>query len=201
MRSPEPLVLAGHGVTLEPLGRQHVDDLTVAAADPAIWAWTGPGRMDSRAAVATYVEDALADAGRVPFAVVVDGHAAGSTSYLDIDVSVQGLEIGHTWYRPELWATAVNPACKLLLLGHAFDVLGAQRVTLKTDARNARSRAAISKLGCAYDGTLRHHRLRPDGSVRDTACFSLLVAEWPAARARLQERVGLPGLVPVCDAE
>lgn len=83
----------------------------------------------------------------------------------------------------------MNPACKLPLLGHAFEVLGAQRVTLKTDALNARSRAAIAKLGCAYDGTLRHQRLRPDGSARDIANFSMLAPEWPTARARLQARV------------
>ena len=181
--------LAGHGVTLVPLDRQHVPDLVQAAAHPEIWTWTGPGRMDSESAVAAYVEGALADADRVPFAVVVDGRAAGSTSYLDIDPSVGGLEVGHTWYTPALWQTTVNPACKLLLLGHAFDELGAQRVTLKTDGRNAPSQAAIRKLGCRYDGTLRHHRLRPDGTVRDTACFSLLRDEWPAARTGLLRRL------------
>ena len=190
MRSPEPVSLAGHGVCLEPLDLRHVPDLTRAAAFDEIWAWTGPGRMDSEPAVRAYVEDALGDDDRVPFAVLVDGVAVGSTSYLDIDRSVGGLEVGHTWYTPALWQTTVNPACKLLLLTHAFEELGAQRVTLKTDGRNARSQAAIRKLGCAYDGTLRHHRRRPDGSVRDTAFFSLLAAEWPPAKARLLTRVG-----------
>jgi RimJ/RimL family protein N-acetyltransferase len=125
----------------------------------------------------------------LPWAVVVAGTAVGSTSYLDVDLTVGGLEIGWTWYRRDLWAGDVNPTCKLLLLGHAFDDLGAERVTFKTDALNARSQAAIRRLGCAYDGTLRHHRLRADGSVRDTAYFSLLAAEWPAARDRLEARL------------
>ncbi len=123
------------------------------------------------------------------WAVVVDGVAVGSTSYLDIDAALGALEIGYTWYRRDLWATSTNPACKLLLLSHAFDDLGAGRVSLKTDALNARSRAAIGRLGASYDGTLRHHRLRPDGSVRDTAYFSILAAEWPGVRAGLQSRL------------
>src|SRR4051812_11583606 len=145
--------------------------------------------MHTADGVLAYVEDAIAEPERLPFAVIVDGRAVGSTSYGDIDLSVGGIEIGWTWYTPALWATAVNPECKLLLLGHAFDDLGAGRVFLKTDALNARSRAAISKLGAAYDGTLRHHRLRSDGSVRDSAYFSVLAAEWPTVRDGLRARL------------
>ena len=126
----------------------------------------------------------------MPWAVVVDGTGAGSTSFLDVDTELGGLEIGFTWYRKDLWATEVNPTCKLLLLSYAFDDLGAGRVTLKTDALNTRSRAAILRLGCAYDGTLRHARLRPDGSIRDNAFFSMLADEWPAAKAALERRAG-----------
>jgi RimJ/RimL family protein N-acetyltransferase len=122
--------------------------------------------------------------------VVVDGRAAGSTSYLDLDTEVGGLEIGWTWYRKDLWATEVNPTCKLLLLTYAFEDLGAGRMSLKTDSRNTRSQAAIRKLGCAYDGTLRHVRVRPDGTIRDTVYFSMLAPEWPAAKAALEVRVG-----------
>ncbi len=123
------------------------------------------------------------------FAVVVDGRAQGSTSYLDVDLSVGGVEIGWTWYARPLWATTVNPACKLLLLTHAFEVLGAERVTLKTDGLNTRSQSAIRRLGATYDGTLRHHRRRPDGSVRDTAYFSILRSEWPGVREGLLARL------------
>ena len=173
-------------VRLEPLGPQHDEELLAASQSDEVWRWINTPRPGT-------VEDLAAFRGSHPgiaWAVVVDGVAVGATSYLDVDLSVGGLEVGSTWYRRDLWATTVNPSCKLLLLGHAFEVLGAQRVTLKTDALNARSRAAITKLGCTYDGTLRHHRRRPDGSVRDTAYFSMLAAEWPPARARLEARVG-----------
>jgi RimJ/RimL family protein N-acetyltransferase len=126
----------------------------------------------------------------MPWAVLVDGTPVGSTSYLEVDTELGALEIGWTWYREDLWGTDVNPTCKLLLIEHAFEELGAGRVSLKTDALNARSRAAIAKLGMHYEGTWRHHRLRPDGSVRDTAYFSMLAAEWPASKQRLLQRLG-----------
>ena len=185
MLHPQPVVLTNAHVTLEPLGEQHVADLLGAAADPAVWTWLPlhqPRTEDGvRAMIATHPG--------LAWAVVVDGAAAGSTSYLDIDAELGALEIGYTWYRRDLWATSVNPACKLLLLSHAFDDLGAGRVSLKTDALNARSRAAIGRLGAAYDGTLRHHRLRPDGTVRDTSYFSILSAEWPSVRDGLLKRL------------
>jgi RimJ/RimL family protein N-acetyltransferase len=189
MRAPEPTTLTGRHVRLEPLGPQHVDDLLAAAAFDEIWEWTGPTSMATRADVAAFVDDALSDPERLPFAVIVQGRAIGSTSYGDIDVEVGGIEIGWTWYTPSVWSTAVNPECKLLLLGHAFDDLGAGRVFLKTDGNNARSQAAIRKLGAKHDGTLRHHRLRADGSVRDSAYFSILASEWPIVRDGLLARI------------
>ncbi len=179
------MLLVNDHVRLEPINEAHVADLAIAAEDPEVWRWlpvTQPqSEQDVRQMIATHPG--------MPWAVIVDGAAAGSTSYLDVDVELGGLEIGWTWYRRDLWATTVNPASKLLLLGYAFDDLGARRVSLKTDGLNTRSQAAIRKLGAAYDGTLRHHRLRPDGTVRDTAYFSLLAAEWPAVRAGLQARL------------
>lgn len=189
MKWPDPTTLVGRHVQLVPLEPEHVDDLHAAAAYDEIWVWTGPASMRTREDVAAFVEDAVADPARLAFAVIVDGRACGSTSYGDIDLSVGGIEIGWTWYTPRLWASSVNPECKLLLLGHAFDELGAARVTLKTDGNNLRSQAAIRKLGATYDGTLRHHRLRGDGSVRDSAYFSVLFAEWPTVRDGLLARV------------
>ncbi len=189
MRAPEPVVLEGHGVRLEPLARGHVPDLLEAGRDPEVWRWlptAPPAELDAMTAL---VDAAVADPSRVAWAVVVDSRATGSSSYLDVDLAVGGLEVGWTWYARSVWRTRVNPAAKLLLLGHAFEDLGALRVTLKTDALNTRSRSAITRLGAAYDGTLRHHRLRPDGSVRDTAYFSVLAADWPAVRAGLEARV------------
>lgn len=186
VRAPEPVVLSGHGLRLEPLSMDHAPDLLTAADDDEIWRWLPAPRPRSLDDVRRLVQD---HRGEPAFAVVVDGRAQGSTSYLDVDLSVGGLEIGWTWYARPLWATAVNPACKLLLMTHAFDELGAERVTLKTDGLNTRSQGAIRRLGATYDGTLRHHRLRADGSVRDTAFFSVLRAEWPGVREGLQRRL------------
>jgi RimJ/RimL family protein N-acetyltransferase len=180
------VVLSGHNVRLEPLSEEHAPDLLAAAADDEIWRWLPVPRPRTLEELRQMVRG---HHGQPAFAVLVDGRAQGSTSYLDVDLSVGGLEIGWTWYARSLWATTVNPACKLLLLTHAFDELGAQRVTLKTDALNTRSQSAIRRLGATYDGTLRHHRLRADGSVRDTAYFSILASEWPGVRAGLQARV------------
>jgi RimJ/RimL family protein N-acetyltransferase len=185
VRAPEPVVLERGRVRLEPWEPRHDAELLEAAQTDGVFQWLpSPTPRTSEDVSRLRLEH-----NGMPWAVVVEGRASGSTSYLDVDHEVEGLEIGATWYRRDLWATHVNPTCKLLLLGHAFEDLGAQRVTLKTDALNSRSRAAISKLGCAFDGVLRHHKLRADGSVRDSAFFSLLAAEWPAAKAALEARL------------
>lgn len=190
MKQPQPTTLVGEHVRLVPLTTEHGPDLYDAGQYDEVWTWLPTGRPTTVDDMTRQVRSALDDPTRLPFAVIVDGHAVGTTSYGDVDVPVSGLEIGWTWYTPRLWATAINPECKLLLLSHAFDELGAARVTLKTDGLNAQSQAAIRKLGAAYDGTLRHHRLRWDGSVRDSAYFSLLASEWPAARSGLLARLG-----------
>ena len=176
-------------MVLEPLAPAHVPDLWEAGGDPMVWRWLSVPPPTSVHDVAALVDAALADARRLPWAVVVDGRAVGSTSYLDVDLAVDGLEVGWTWVSPAYWRTHVNPACKLLLLQHAFDALGAARVTLKTDAKNARSRSAIARLGAQLDGVLRHSRLRADGTVRDSAYYSILSSEWPDVRGRLEDRL------------
>jgi len=191
VRTPEPRVLSGGVVRLEPLTQAHVPELLAAGTvDPAVWRWLPVPAPTSVDDVAAIVIAAQADSARLVWAVVVDGRAVGSTSYLDIDVALGGLEIGWTWYSPAVWSTAVNPECKLLLLGYAFDDLGVERVLFKTDALNTRSRGALGRLGAQYDGTLRHSRRRPDGTVRDSAYFSILAAEWPAVREGLKTRLG-----------
>ena len=189
MRAPEPTVLTYGRVRLEPLAPGHAPSLFATCADPALWRWLAVPPPTSVADLETLVAGARADPSRLAWAVVVDGAAIGSTSYLDVDTSVGGLEVGWTFYAPSVWASLINPTCKLLLLGHAFDGLGAGRVTLNTDALNGRSRGAILRLGATYDGTLRHHRLRQDGSVRDTAYYSVLAAEWPGVRDGLRARL------------
>ena len=120
----------------------------------------------------------------LPAATVV-----GTSSYLNVSARDARLEIGATAYRRQLWATAVNPETKLLLLGYAFETLGAARVQLVTDERNLRSRRAIERLGATQEGILRSHQRRADGTLRDTVVFSILHDEWPEVRAGLRARV------------
>ncbi|HLK41938.1 MAG TPA: GNAT family protein, partial [Thermoleophilia bacterium] len=130
---------------------------------------------------------------RIPFTVVdlASGRAVGSSSYLDMAPADDRLEIGHTWYGGPWQGSAINPACKQLLLGHAFDTLGAQRVMLKCDARNERSRRAIKALGAKFEGILRSYGRRAEdpARLRDAAVYSIVAAEWPAVNERLSERL------------
>jgi RimJ/RimL family protein N-acetyltransferase len=113
----------------------------------------------------------------------------GTTSLGDVVVGDEKAHIGWTGYGPRWWATAVNPECKLLLLGHAFDDLGYERVAFKTHHDNLRSQAAIERLGAIREGVLRHHMRHRDGTWRDSVYYSVLSAEWPAVRDRLRARL------------
>ena len=118
------------------------------------------------------------------------GEAVGGTTLFDYSEPNRRLEIGYTWLARPAWRTAINTEAKYLLLSHAFEVLGCNRVQLKTDLRNLRSQAAIARLGAAREGVLRSHMVMPDGHVRDTVMFSLVAAEWPTAKARLEVMMG-----------
>jgi N-acetyltransferase len=188
-----PIVLEGPHVRLEPLDRRHGDDLAEAAADPLIWRWL-PVQVTSREDLERWVEDGMsaATAGiEHPFAVVDlrTGRAVGSTRYMDIAPAHKGVEVGWTWYARAAWGGIVNPEAKLLLLTHAFEDWGAIRLYLKTDSLNERSRAAIAKLGAKYEGDLRNHRIRPDGTYRHSSHYSILDTEWPAVKRSLLERI------------
>ncbi len=128
-------------------------------------------------------------AGRsIPHAVFADERIVGQSCYLNIRRRDAGVEIGSTWYVRAAQATFVNPSCKLLLIGNAFDQ-GAERVELKTDAMNGRSRGAMLKMGATFEGIHRKHMRRADGSLRDTAWFSVVRDEWPSVRAGLEARI------------
>lgn len=124
------------------------------------------------------------------------GEPLGSSSFMDIRPADRHVEIGCTWYAPTARGTSVNPACKLLMLRHAFEAMfdgqGAVRVTLKCDERNVHSQRAIAKLGATREGVLRNHKIRPDGFVRSTVYFSILPAEWPRVREGLEARLSGP---------
>jgi RimJ/RimL family protein N-acetyltransferase len=184
-------VLTGRHVRLEPLEDRHAAELLVQCADPDLWRYMPrplPRDLgEMRAWIAGARERATGGAER-PFAIVhaAGGRAVGSTRYLDIRPEHRALEIGWTWIGTEHQRTAVNTECKLLLLEHAFDSLGAVRVQLKTDARNDRSQKAIERIGARREGVLRRHMILWDGFVRDTVIFSITDREWPEVRARLR---------------
>lgn len=183
---------------LEPLSPGHATDLADAAAlDPGGFAYmpSSPLLVNNQMAV---IEEALqraAEGTELPFALIdrASGRAVGSTRYLDISVPNERIEIGWTWIAAPFRGGVANPEMKLLLLDHSFGELGANRVALKTDARNFRSQRAIAALGAIREGVLREQMVMPDGHRRDTVYFSILAREWPSARERLTER--LRGLV------
>ncbi|MFC4008034.1 GNAT family N-acetyltransferase [Nonomuraea purpurea] len=185
---PAPVVLENDVVRLEPLTLDHVPDLfTAGGCDEEIWRWMPVSAPRSEEELGKVARGLMDDDAHVPFAVVPveSGRAVGWTTYGDVPGFAESVEIGWTWYGRSVWRTAVNTACKLLLLDHAFE-LGYNRVLLKTDIRNLRSQNAIRRIGGVHEGTLRRHRKRPDGTWRDTAYFGILEEEWPQHRARLQ---------------
>jgi N-acetyltransferase len=186
--------LVGEKLRLEPLSSGHCDQLAENGADPAIWQFTAtqhyaPGTMQSfiDAALAQYAERKA-----VPFAFVnVDtGEAVGSARLISIDAGNRRLEIGNTWIGSNHQRSHVNGEAKLLHLWYAFDVLGCRRVEFKTDAANARSRAAFAKMGATEEGVFRKHMIYPDGRNRDSVYFSILDDEWPKVRETLEQRLG-----------
>ena len=124
-----------------------------------------------------------------PQAGLPSGAIVGTTSFLEVAIDDARLEIGATAYTPLVWSSRVNPDAKLQLLGCAFEALRVGRVELKTDVRNSRSQRAIARLGAHYEGTLRRHKRRADGSVRDSVLFSIIAEDWPAAKEGLLARV------------
>ena len=190
----QPKVLENRLVRLEPMAEAHKEDLRGAcAADPATWQdlyivsmlgehfdrhwqrFAGPG-----------------DGKTMTFALMVDGVCRGMSSYLDIDPAHNTLEIGFTYYDPAVRGGVANPSAKRLLMAHAFES-GAQRVQYRVDAANARSRAAVLKLGATQEGVLRNDKVTWTGRIRSTVVFSILAEEWPAVRDRLDQRIAAFG--------
>lgn len=198
----EPFLLIGEHVALEPLLVEHVEELVTAATeDRANYAWTlVPG---DAAAMAEYVDHLLAerdDERTVPFVQrrLVDGQLVGCTRYLDIRRwrgrdAPDEVEVGGTWLAASAQRTPINTEAKLLMFTHAFEVWNVHRLALATDARNARSRAAIERAGAAFEGVLRCHRrsyaVGEHDQPRDTAIFSIISSEWPTVKAGLQARL------------
>lgn len=190
---PQPVTLDGEHARLAPLTLKHAPALFAESRDASIWTWMLGRQWEREEEAAAMVKGALAEQARgqrYPFVILTPrGEVAGTTSYLEVRRQDRGLEIGHTWLGAAHQRTAINTQCKLLLLAHAFEALGAERVQLKTDARNARSRAAIERLGAHFEGLLRAYQLRFDGTWRDTAVYSITRADWPGVWEGLAGRL------------
>lgn len=196
MRPVEAVVLERAPARLVPLGLEHEDGLKRAAADGELWNLRFTS-VPEPAQTRSYIEAALdgrAQGHRLAFAVLdtATGDVIGSTSYHDIVPTVERLEIGYTWYAGSRQRSAVNTTCKLLLMQHAFETLGARLVGWRTDNYNFASQKAIERLGARKDGVLRHHALRRDGTVRDTVMYSLAAGEWPEVKAHLLWQLSRP---------
>lgn len=193
MLTIKPVPLSTDKLTLRPLSIDDVPALAAAASDGALWEkkTTTVPRPEGFAA---YVENALALQEKglaLPFATVVrDGdRVVGSTRYMNIDAANHRVEIGTTWIARSWQRTFVNSHAKFLMLRHAFETLGCNAVELRTHRLNDQSRAAIERLGAKLDGVLRQHMIMPDGSVRDTAVYSILRDEWPVIRDRIESNL------------
>lgn len=203
----EDVILEGKHVRLEPLGLRHADALVAASAgNSELYQWSPVPQTKEEAA--SYIETALAwnaAGSALAFATVrkSDGVVIGSTRFFLIEnwawpkgharhgrTTPDACEIGYTWLTPSAIRTAANTEAKLLMLTHAFETWNVLRVCLHTDARNIRSRAAIERIGGKFEGILRSHRMAADFIARDSARFSIVTAEWPQVRERLQRMLG-----------
>ena len=185
-----PVTLEGRHVRLEPLGRGHLAGLAEVGLDPELWRWI-PIPVQTSAEMSAYVETALEEQARgvsLPFALFESssGRAIGCTRYGNIERTHCRVEIGWTWVAREWQRTAINTEAKYLLLKHAFETLGCNRVELKTDSFNERSRAAILRIGAREEGTFRNHMITSSGRIRHTVYFSIIASEWPDVKTRLE---------------
>lgn len=185
-----PVTLRDRHVLLEPLRREHSAELWPAASEPEIWLYMRKA-VRTPEDLAAWVDERVRaeELGKaLPFLQrdARTGTAFGSSSLFDIDREMRTCEIGHTWIGASHRRTAANTEAKLLLLAHAFDALGMNRVQLKTDARNVRSRRAIERIGAVPEGILRKHMVTETGYVRDSALYSVVLGEWPGVRERLE---------------
>ena len=187
----QPVALAGPTLKLVPLRLADAPGFLAALGQKEVAAEVlqnmNYGPPADLAATRAIIAAALADADRLPYTQrrAGTGELVGTTSFYEINQAARSVAIGHTWIAREHWRTRVNSESKLIMLTRAFEELGAERVVWHTDIRNTRSQAAIERLGATREGVLRHHRIRRDGSWRDTVQYSMLSADWPAARSRL----------------
>ncbi|CUH85268.1 GNAT family N-acetyltransferase [Thalassovita mediterranea] len=192
---PATIELTGQHVTLAPLSFDHLADLQAASASGdmhKLWYTSVPSADGMEAEIARRL--GLQEAGSMlPFTVLLPtGRAVGMTTYMNIDAATKRVEIGSTWYAPEVQRSSLNTEAKRLLLSHAFDDLECVAVEFRTHFMNHQSRRAIERLGAKLDGVLRSHTRMADGSLRDTAVYSILSHEWPMVQAHLNWQLEKP---------
>jgi N-acetyltransferase len=184
----------GRLVALEPLSLAHEAGLLEAAREEELFTWFPQRLCESPEELRRWLSSSIeaAELGReVPFAIIDrrTGEPVGSTRFLEIRLEHLRVEIGWTWLAKRAWGTGINVEAKLLLLGRAFEQVGCRRVEFKTDARNERSRGALDALGAQFEGILRKHMVLRAGAPRDSAYYSVIDDEWPALKARLEQRL------------
>ncbi|OBK75037.1 GNAT family N-acetyltransferase [Mycobacterium sp. 1274761.0] len=193
----EPVTLTGQRwVTLEPLTHDHIPEIAAASADGdvgSLWFTGAPSPQSAAQWVDMRLGLQRPDAGLTFVVRRLDGTVVGSSSYLNVDAPNRRLEIGNTWYGASARRSGINSETKLLMLSHAFDVVGCVAVEFRTHFFNFTSRTAIERLGAKLDGVLRSHQLLPDGTRRDTVVYSILDIEWPTVRRHLQFRLNRHG--------
>ncbi|MFY9610615.1 MAG: GNAT family protein [Blastocatellia bacterium] len=192
-----PVTLEGQHVRLEPLSPAHEESLIAAAGDGELWNSTVT-IVPSRATMASYIASTLsaqAQGRELPFVIIrkSSDQVVGSTRFFHIERDHRRVEIGYTWLAASAQRTEVNTEAKLLLLTHAFERWRCIRVEFVTDVLNQQSRTAILRLGARQEGVLRNHMVMPGGRYRDSVCFSVIEAEWPEVKARLEAKLGVCG--------
>ncbi len=185
----KPVILPGRLVRLEPLSKGHLSELTEAARYAELWTYLDEETAKENS-VAALIREALEEQARgerLAFAMMeqTSGRAVGSISYLDIRRAHRSVEIGQAWVTPSRWRTGMAREAGYLLLSHAFESVGAIRVALTTDSRDQRSQRAIEGLHATYEGVLRNHRILRDGTIRHSACYSVIREDWPQVSAKL----------------
>ena len=195
MSWPAPVSLSGPHAKLEPLSHDHHDALCEATRDGELWRlwYTAVPSPEGMRAEITRRLALQASGSMLPFTVCdAAGKVVGMSTYMNIDAVHRRVEIGSTWTAASTQRTALNTQCKRLLLGHAFDALGCIAVEFRTHRLNTQSRRAIERLGAQLDGILRAHQVSPNGTLRDTAVYSITAAEWPTVKAHLDWQLAKP---------
>jgi N-acetyltransferase len=199
MSWPEPVTLCGQHVRIEPLSPAHEAGLVDAVKDGELWRlwYTSVPSPERMAAEIARRLDLQAKGSMTPFTVFDEsregqGRIAGMTTYMNVDPAHKRVEIGSTWYAKRVQRSPLNTECKRLLLAHAFDTLQCIAVEFRTHRFNTQSRRAIERLGAQLDGILRSHQRSADGSLRDTAVYSITASEWPTVRSHLDWQLQKP---------